>query len=297
MKTGTLVAIAAVIGVGVLGVSYGIGAWQAGQKQPALSEAEMANRDHNKIINAIEDLCRGSSPVVRDSEATTSFQNYYLRPVTASIRSGVDGSTANAPTTFQETAVDYSAKLRDQRINLDQQIRDSEARLWWFQVLVVVFGGLATIAVGLKPVWERLDIDYVNVAFAAGAIIFSALVTAVSSLSAVTTNQNDILHHQRTLAQLQQLHWRVGNDVFAATKLCAVDTPDIQKIGTWKDRFEKITNDAMPMTSQPGDLGRAQDPVEDLFERLQKAGFVMKTPAAKPSESQAGEQSVAQRQQ
>jgi hypothetical protein len=269
-RTGTLVAIAAcaaIAGIGVTGASYvgaRIGTWQVGQNQSALTEAEMANRDHDKIVNAIEDLCEKT---VRSPEAAATPANKYIHPISGSIPSGVGGSTSNSRT-FQEAAINYSAEIRDRRISLDQQIRGNEARLWWFQVLVVLFGALATVAVGLKPLWERFNINYMNVAFAAGAIVFSALVTAVSSLSAFTTDQNEILHHQRTLAQLQQLHWRVGNDVFAATQLCTEG--DLPKIESWKDRFEKIANDAMPTISQPEDLRNTQDPAEGILEAFQK---------------------------
>ena len=90
---------------------------------------------------------------------------------------------------------------------------------------------------------------------AACAIVFSATVSTLSSLSAFANTQADLLQHQRTLAQLQQLHWRVGNDVFAATQLCVRENnTDLGKIGAWKDRFEEITNEAMPSVAKPGDL-------------------------------------------
>jgi len=130
---------------------------------------------------------------------------------------------------------------------------------WWFQIGIVVFGGLATIMVGLKPLCEKMNISFVNTAAAAFAIIFSAVVTSLSSLSAIAAGQADLLHQQRTLAQLQQLHWRISNDVFAATKLC-LDNSDLEKVGSWKDRFEQIANEATPIIAQPGDL-RTIEPV------------------------------------
>jgi len=55
---------------------------------------------------------------------------------------------------------------------------------------------------------------------------------------------------------LQQLHWRVSNDVFANAALCARDNKDnLRKVNTWKDRLELVESEAMPSVSQPGDLG------------------------------------------
>jgi hypothetical protein len=85
---------------------------------------------------------------------------------------------------------------------------------------------------------------------AAAAIILTGTVGTLSSLSAFAETQASLLQHQRTLAQLQQLHWRVGNDVLAATDLCKNDQ-DLGKVGAWKYRFEEITNEAMPNISKP----------------------------------------------
>jgi hypothetical protein len=173
----------------------------------------------------------------------------------ASTRSDMnaDDVDPNARTTFQAAAISYSDALKGQRIKLDQEIGADQARIWFFQLGIVLFGALATIMIGLKPLCEKLNMSYANTA-AACAIIFSAVVTSLSGLSAITTSQTDVLHHQRTLAQLQQLHWRINNDVFAATELCNPASTDLGKIGSWKDRFEAITNEAMLSITQPGDV-------------------------------------------
>jgi hypothetical protein len=112
--------------------------------------------------------------------------------------------------------------------------------------------------IGLKPLFEKFDsLKLLNTSVAAAAIIFSGTVGTLSSVSAFADAQARSLQYQRTLAQLQQLHWRVGNDVFAATSLCATgENPDLQKAGAWKYRFEEITNEAMPSVAKPGDLAQ-----------------------------------------
>jgi hypothetical protein len=94
-------------------------------------------------------------------------------------------------------------------------------------------------------------------------------------MSALTISQNELLHNQRTLAQLQQLHWRIGNDVFAATELCREG--DLQKVESWKDRFEQIANDAVPTISQPEDLQNGQDPAEVYWRPFSAPGMSCKT--------------------
>jgi hypothetical protein len=70
--------------------------------------------------------------------------------------------------------------------------------------------------IGLKPICDKVKIEWLRIsntgtAVAAGAIMLTATVGMLSSLSAFADTQTDLLHHQRTLAQLQQLHWRVSN--------------------------------------------------------------------------------------
>jgi hypothetical protein len=157
-------------------------------------------------------------------------------------------------------AKNYSEELRDQRIKLNQEINAQQSDSWWFKVAIAALGGLAAILIGLKPLFEKFDnLKLLNTSIAAAAIIFSGTVGTLSSVSAFADAQARSLQYQRTLAQLQQLHWRVGNDVFAATNLCATgENPDLQKVGAWKYRFEEITNEAMPSVAKPGDLAQPQ---------------------------------------
>lgn len=207
------------------------------ETQPSWSETEMANSDHDKVMSAIHAMCDRTPGVVFASQRVTGS------PI-----------IPNSRTTFQTAALSYSEELRDQRVKLAKQIEEDRATTWRFQMAIVLFGALATIMIGLKPLCESLHLNFANTAVAAAAIIFSAMVTSLSSLSAVAAGQIDLLHHQRTLAQLQQLHWRIDNDVFAATRLCDADSSDLAKVGSWKDRFEEITSEAMPTVAQPGDL-------------------------------------------
>jgi hypothetical protein len=245
----TACAIVAIAGLSELGAFISGGSpWPrlSAQGQAALSEANMAQSDNLKVRTAIECMCNIRSDILTN----------HLLPANSRSTPGPDEHSSSALTPFQVVALDYSEELKERRIKLDEEIRADRACAWWFQIGIVVFGGLATIMVGLKPLCERMRINFVNTAVAAFAIIFSATVTSLSSLSAIAAGQTDLLHHQRTLAQLQQLHWRINNDAFAATKLCDRDqeNPDLSKVGSWKGRLEEITNEAMPIVAQPGDL-------------------------------------------
>ena len=227
------------------------------QPETVLTETILAKRDHLKVLSAIGEMCA-------DKSVATNHDN----PVTVlNVRAPLGSNEevrypvySQKPTTFQLAAKNYSEELRDQRIKLDQEINAGQSDSWWFRVAIAALGGLAAIMIGLKPLFEKFDsLKLLNTSIAAAAIIFSGTVGTLSSVSAFADAQARSLQYQRTLAQLQQLHWRVGNDVFAATNLCATgENPDLQKVGAWKYRFEEITNEAMPSVAKPGDLAQPE---------------------------------------
>jgi hypothetical protein len=227
------------------------------QPDTVLTETILAKRDHLKVLWAISEMCTDKSV------ATNPDNPVAVLSVRAPLGSneGVPYPVfSQKPTTFQMAAKNYSEELRDQRIKLDQEINAGQSESWWFKVAIAALGGLAAIMIGLKPLFEKFDsLKLINTSIAAAAIIFSGTVGTLSSVSAFADAQARSLQYQRTLAQLQQLHWRVGNDVFAATSLCATGAnPDLQKVGAWKYRFEEITNEAMPSVAKPGDLAQPQ---------------------------------------
>jgi hypothetical protein len=224
-----------------------------GQSEAVLTETILAKRDHLKVLRAIAEMC-ADNPVATTTEVTV------VNAPRGSEEEVHYPALSQKPTTFQISARNYSEELRDQRIRLDQEINGGQALSWWFKVAIAALGTLAAILIGLKPLFERFEgLKLVNTGIAAAAIIFSGTVGTLSSFSALADVQTHLLQNQRTLAQLQQLHWRVGNDVFAATSLCATSVnPDLGKIGDWKYRFEEITNEALPSVAKPGDLAQPQ---------------------------------------
>jgi hypothetical protein len=251
MRRWSLAAIAAcsILVVGAVWV------WQNLNRQPMLTETVLAMRDHVSLLAAINDMCVTDKPAVANPDNSLMVLASVRAPLYPEKGIADIPKFVSKPTTFQMAAVNYSAELRDQRVKLDQKITGEESVSWWFKVAIVLCGGFATIAVGLKPLLEsRIKNVKIDTSIAAAAIILTGTVGTLSSLSAFAETQASLLQHQRTLAQLQQLHWRVGNDVFAATDLCKNDQ-DLGKVGAWKYRFEEITNEAMPSISKPGDIG------------------------------------------
>jgi hypothetical protein len=230
-------------------------AWETIDHEPVLTEAVLANRDHNSLVSAINSMCSLDNPVVlADADNSGMALAGFRAPFARDVARADAPKLMSKPTTFQMSAANYSAELRDQRIRLDQKITREETMSWWFKVAIALCGGFAAVAVGLKPLIERIGNVKLDTSIAAAAIIFTGTVGTLSSLDAFSQTQASLLQHQRTLAQLQQLHWRVGNDVFAATALC-VGNQDLGKVGAWKYRFEEITNEAMPTVARPGDIG------------------------------------------
>jgi hypothetical protein len=225
------------------------------QPETVLTETILAKRDHQKVLSAIG-VCSTDKSVATNHDGPV----LYVRAARGSYEEISYPVYSQTPTTFQMAATNYSEELQDQRIKLDQEINAQLSDSWWFRVAIAALGGLAAIMIGLKPLFEKFDsLKLLNTSVAAAAIIFSGTVGTLSSVSAFADAQARSLQYQRTLAQLQQLHWRVGNDVFAATKLCATgENSDLAKVGAWKYRFEEITNEAMPSVAKPGDLAQPQ---------------------------------------
>src|SRR6187551_886865 len=97
---------------------------------------------------------------------------------------------------------------------------------------ILAVGLLATVVIASKPLVEKTTA--LRAVFAALAIILSASVATLSSLNSYKSGQVDLIRNQRTLAQLQQLHWRVNNDVLSNPKLCdREDIENLNKVNSW----------------------------------------------------------------
>jgi hypothetical protein len=228
--------------------------WRTASTEIASTETDMASRDHDMVVSAIDRMCPKNS-------VTTNHVDVLAPPVSNTHMSDSAESLVK-PTPFQMAAMSYSAELKAQRVKLGQEVTAGESASWWYKAAIAAFGGLAAIMMGLRPLFDKYN--RVSIGIATSAIIFSGTVGILSSVSAYSDAQARLLQHQRTLAQLQQLHWRVDNDVFAATLLCVDQhNTDLVKVGAWKDRLEEISDEAMPSLAKPEDL-RKNPPPKDL---------------------------------
>jgi hypothetical protein len=185
-----------------------------GQPEAVLTETILAKRDHLKVLRAISEMCADNSV------ATTSEVTVVNAPA-GSEEEVHYPALSQKPTTFQISARNYSEELRDQRIRLDQEINGGQALSWWFKVAIAALGTLAAILIGLKPLFERFERPQAGQYWhCRSRHHLSGTVGTLSSFSALADARRTCCKISE-LAQLQQLHWRVGNDVFAATSLCA----------------------------------------------------------------------------
>jgi hypothetical protein len=154
------VASAASPGPGYADISPSLGA------PPDLTEKDMAQHNHSRLASVIVSRCLLNGK----SSATWAQLVEMLTAMEPSVQSASD---LHRPilTAYQLAALSYSAELRDQRIKLDGKIKGDDTELRWFQYLVVLIGGLATVVIGVKPLFEGKD--WLKVAFAAFAIILS----------------------------------------------------------------------------------------------------------------------------
>ena len=79
----------------------------------------------------------------------------------------------------------------------------------------------------------------------------------------MNTNDGDqavVLRDERAIAQLEQLHWRVVSDVVNKTDLCVHPESDMERVRAWKERWEKIMDEAVESIARPGDLSSTSAP-------------------------------------
>lgn len=164
---------------------------------------------------------------------------------------------------FHAAAISFSDRISRDRLEVRRELEDSRLRSMRYQSAILILGAFATVFVSIRSMMKnstRLS-DAVGIS----AIVFSAVGTAVSSMSAFEGSQSIALRDQRTLSQLQQLHWRVASDVLTKHELCGdritVPADAMEMVASWRSRLEAIRDNAMETIARPGDLstGKALD--------------------------------------
>ena len=157
---------------------------------------------------------------------------------------------------FHAAAISFSDRISRDRLEVRRELEDSRLRSTVYQSFILVLGAFATILVSIRSIMK----DGARLSNAVGvlAIVCSAAGTAISSMSAFDGSQSVALRDQRTLAQLQQLHWRVASDVLTRPELCkdhiAVPADAMEMVASWRSRLEAIRDNAVETIARPGDL-------------------------------------------
>jgi len=157
---------------------------------------------------------------------------------------------------FHAAAISFSDRISRDRLEVRRELEDNRSRSRSYQILILIFGACATIFVSIRSIMQGNTQTSALVGVL--AIVFSAAGAAVSSMSAFDGSQAVALRDQRTLSQLQQLHWRVASDVLTRPELCKEDvtlSADAREmVGAWRSRLEAVLDNAVESVSRPGDL-------------------------------------------
>jgi hypothetical protein len=178
---------------------------------------------------------------------------------------------------FEIASLSYSDRLARDRIFYQEKLNGDQLNARRFQWVIALAGGIATVLIGIKALWQTNTRPRLGHAIGIFALVFSALGTTLTTVSAFYGSQDEATRGQRTVAQLRQLHWRVINDVEGEAYLCSdlsepkddkvpaknekddVHRHLVDTITSWKNRHETILNDALPSLAKTGDLAKPGD--------------------------------------
>ncbi len=163
-----------------------------------------------------------------------------------------------APNQYQRAAISFSDKLSRERLFYRDRLERSRARAALTQWGIICAGAVATVLVGIKAVWpaQGQEMHRMGVAIGIAALMASASSTALTSMDSYYGSKDEVVRDARTLAQLQQLHWRIVSDVVSTRDLCGNMPAREQQdhVNAWKERLEQVLNEAMPSFAKPGDV-------------------------------------------
>ena len=221
-----------------------------------------ARSDHAAIALAIGQCYTGYRDPLKWSTPTRAVLLFNLDHTGRSLRIKETALNDEPPTLnpYHTAAISYSDRISRDRVYFRKELEDNQSKASLYQTLILVIGALATVAIGVRSTLSPDVRPSLSITIGIFALIFSAAGTAISSMSSFDGSQAIALRDQRTLSQLQQLHWRVASDVLAKTELCKNPTADpgeaMKQVDAWKARLETILDSAVESVSQPGDLSR-----------------------------------------
>ena len=280
--------------------------------QITISALDDPGLDHGHIATAIGACRWAGSP-----KSWSSRQLAVLRLTSDDLepdRPASDGATLQAIsqandrepdyvlTPFEQAAIYQSNRVMAERQHYVADADKRQARLRWHQVTILLVSAAAAFLVGLKTLVMSKDKDLAFRSLAAGAFlpisIFALLMpvigTALSGVVAFDDDASAAVRDARTVAQLEQLHGRIGQDVIGDPHLCQmyqlaaakrgvnIGPSDVLTVGSidrvrkldaclqdrfartvaWEQRHEQILNDANQTLAHAGNLPLGSGPAK-----------------------------------
>jgi hypothetical protein len=231
-------------------------------------------------------------------------------------------------TSFERSALYHSQRLTRERQRFLDEATERQDRARRNQLRILCLSAAAAFLVSLRALAGNKDEDVAFRSLMKGALLpisvlallMPVLATAVSGITTFDGDPNVVVRNVRTVAQLEQLHGRIAEDITSDPYLCrmiwatnvrpsgdglispVVRVPNVDRVSlgkcvddrmnrtmAWTQRHEQILNDAMPSLAHPGDLprpaGKPQPaPAQENKAPAAKEGAATLVALSKPSE-------------
>jgi hypothetical protein len=201
-------------------------------------------------------------------------------------------------TAFEQAALWQSSRILQERTRFLNEAQERQDRARRNQLRILCLSAAGAFLVALRALAGHKDDDAPFRSLTKGALLpisvlallMPVLATVVSGVATFDGDPNIVLRDVRTLAQLEQLHGRIAEDVTSDPFLCpimraaqafyrgndatthaAVSSPidpamfnqcmmdRMARTVAWEQRHEQILNDAAPALAHAGDLPRPAD--------------------------------------
>jgi hypothetical protein len=212
--------------------------WMSGLANP---QDGAASAEHTNIIVSIMTCMK--MPTFQHLSKTVKAQFVFPRrflPPDWLMDDAEDDSAktpAQAVDGYYRSITELSSLISDLRGELAANLRSSSLMLQWLQIASIITGMITTILVGVKSGASnarRLDVL---------AIIFAAIGTGVSSITAFYNPKDEYLRNGRAIAQLSQLHTEVSFRLGSGDAcLAPSDNQSKQTLSNWYGKLATISS-------------------------------------------------------
>lgn len=204
---------------------------------------------------------------------------------------------------FERAALWQSERIVKERERFLHEAEERQDRARHNQIRVLCLSAAAAFLVALRALAAGKDEDAAFRSLMKGALLpisvlallMPVLATAVSGIAAFDGDANIVLRHVRTLAQLEQLHGRIAEDVTGDPFLCPITRATAALSGerspaadrttlaqclmdrmartvAWEQRHERILNEATQSLAHAGDLPGGGDKPKPVAAKPEGSG-------------------------